>query len=121
MWTCKVLGPQVVGDTEIVLPQRTDGLHMKIPMTFHISAGTLEHGTEQQASGKETRTHHPSNCYLQTDDGPDACKVKEVRELREDYIWIGVQCTTTDMPTPCHLFKDDKQGGKWRVKMNCLN
>ncbi len=60
-------------------------------------------------------------CYLQTDDGPDAFKVKEVRELREDYIWIGVQCKTTDMPTPCHLFKDDKQGGKWRVKMNCLN
>ena len=45
----------------------------------------------------------------------------EEREERDDYTILFVKITTSDMPTPCHLFKDPNEGGKWRVKMNCLN
>jgi len=61
-------------------------------------------------------------CYLKGDeDDKFAYERMELRENRDDYVVVFVKCKTSDMPTPCHLFKDPEEGGKWRVKMNCLN
>jgi hypothetical protein len=59
-------------------------------------------------------------CFIR-DDSLVSFLVKEEREERDDYIQLRVLCKTSDVPTPCHLFKDPNAGGKWRVKMNCLN
>ena len=60
-------------------------------------------------------------CFLRTEEGEYAYEVKERVEERDDYMQLRVSCKTTDVPTPCHLFQDPEQGGKWRIKMNCLN
>ena len=59
-------------------------------------------------------------CFL-ADASKTSYVLMEEREERDDYQVLFVKCKTTDMPTPCHLFKDPNEGGKWRVKMNCLN
>ena len=63
-------------------------------------------------------------CFLRPDDGdgdPYTYQVMEEKIQREDYMQLRVKCKTTDMPTPCHLVQDPEQGGKWRIKWNCLN
>lgn len=50
-----------------------------------------------------------------------AYKVKEEKEIREDYMQLRVQIKTSDVPTPCHLFRDPKADNNWRIKINCLN
>ena len=52
---------------------------------------------------------------------PFAYELDELKEIRDDYVQVRVRSKTSDMPTPCHLFKDPMVGGQWRVKMNCLN
>lgn len=61
-------------------------------------------------------------CYLRPDEGnPYAYEVKETVVVREDYYQLRVSCKTSDMPTPCHLVRDPEDGGKWRIRFNCLN
>ena len=66
-----------------------------------------------------TALRRKHKCYLE--DSAFSYTVMEELQLEEDYMQIRVKCKTSDVPTPCHLFKDKGNGGKWRVKMNCLN
>ena len=60
--------------------------------------------------------------YLRDDEGKFSYKHMYTEEDEKyDYIKVFVLPKTSDMPTPCHLYPDKKRGGKWRIKMNCLN
>ncbi len=65
-----------------------------------------------------------NKCYVKDADKKSFMVMEERAEdgKEERQISLYVKCSTTDMPTPCHLWKDDKQGGKWRIRgTNCLN
>lgn len=60
-------------------------------------------------------------CFLRTEEGEYAFEVKEIREEEETYVKVFVSCKTSDMPTPCNLKKDPKNGDAWRIVYGCLN
>lgn len=47
----------------------------------------------------------------------------ELSEVREegDFLKLLVSCSTTDIPTPCHLKRDPQADGAWRIVYGCLN
>ena len=89
---------------------------------LHSSEKNSPQGMKEWETLRFPALRRKHQCFLAGDDDDKfAYDRMERRENREDYVVIFVKCKTSEMPTPCHLFKDPEEGGKWRVKMNCLN
>jgi hypothetical protein len=59
-------------------------------------------------------------CFVKDPEGPSYV-VRETREISEDEIHLMVKCKTTEMPTPCKLYRDPKDDDEWRIRFACLN